>query len=395
MNKQRASKYSKIVKVLLYAGLFIYACLLFYLYYNQTLYTEGGLFESDLVAHIRLGAKEHYFYSLTSVLWALLSVFKYSNIYIALVLTAITICAIPATGLLVKKALSFADIEVNDITLMASAVLLNLHCAFYVKAVNAQHYIGYQCANLWHNSTYNAMRLATVLTLIVFLDCLKKYREGISFGQWLLLSVTLAIGTFVKPNFFLVFAPCFAIYLLVNWIKKTKFINIFKFGSTVFLSIAVLLIQNMVLFSGEENGYMIKPFYVFAQRGDHPKISLILSVLFPLVVFLFHIKDFYKDKLYFWSLVLYGIGFAEAFLFAETGARSKDANFLWGYMISIFVLFVSSFVRFIKDLFGIAARKMKIVDIVYVVGAYLIFVWHVLSGIWYFVILLTGATYFA
>ena len=153
----------------------------------------------------------------------------------------------------------------------------------------------------------------------------------------------------------------------------------------------------MVLFGADTgNGFTIKPFYTLAQRSDNPKIALVFSVLFPAIVGLFHIKDVWKDKLYLGSLLIWAFGFLEVFLFVESGARSKDANFMWGYSISLFILFLISFVRWLRDCLNKEfLGKAKAIRHGYLVVAGAVFAYHVISGIWFFGILLTGATYFA
>ena len=86
-----------------------------------------------------------------------------------------------------------------------------------------------------------------------------------------------------------------------------------------------------------------------------------------------------------------GIGFLEALLLAETGSRSNDGNFLWGYCFGIFYLFVLSFVKWIelwkKDKY---VRRYKI--LFGIAGA--VFLYQLYCGIYFFIRLLDGETYF-
>ena len=241
------------------------------------------------------------------------------------------------------------------------------------------------------------MKLAAVFVLWYFLKLMNTYKNGLSVKQWFIFTVLVGISTGVKPSFLMVFAPVMAIMLLVDLIKGVKFSRVFLFGLTQVPSLLIILWQNVVLFGDDTgNGFMIKPFYTLAQRSDNPKIALVFSVLFPAVIGLVHIKDVWKDKLYLGSLLVWAVGFLEVFLFVESGSRSKDANFMWGYSIALFVLFVISLVRWFRDLKDKNfLAKYKVVRGSYLAVTGLVFLYHVVSGIWFFGILLTGATYFS
>ena len=59
--------------------------------------------------------------------------------------------------------------------------------------------------------------------------------------------------------------------------------RITKANLSVIPSLAVMALQSMVL-GGEGNGFAIAPFKALSMRGDHPKVAVIVSVLFPLMV---------------------------------------------------------------------------------------------------------------
>ena len=241
------------------------------------------------------------------------------------------------------------------------------------------------------------MKLFAILVIVQFLRLMNKYKKGLSVKEWFVFTLLLLITTGIKPNFLMVFAPVMAIMLLIDLLKGTAFKRVFIFGASVLPSLGIILWQNVVLFGSDTgNGYAISPFYTLAMHSDNPKITLLLSVLFPGIVALFHIKDIWKDKLYIGSYMIWLFGFLEVFLFVETGNRAKDANFMWGYSISLFLIFVLSVIRLIRDykdknfLAGCKALRVS-----YLTAAWACFIWHVISGIWFFAILLTGATFFS
>lgn len=386
---------------ILWAGIILfqilYGMLLTYLHYQQTLYAKTGTFESDLFLHISMAVDDNWFYSLTAFIYGVLYRLPYGNFWIGLFLALCHLLAIYGTYLLLKELWKKYDIQLGAEISYLLAIGLNFVMAFYVKSVNATHYVGYQNANIWHNSTYICMKLVAIFVLWYFLKLMESYKERLTVRQWITFSLLLVISTGVKPNFLLVFAPVMAIMLLVDLFHKVKFLKIFAFGMTVVPSLFVVLWQNLVLF-GEDtgNGFLIKPFYTLAQRSDNPKIALLFSVLFPAVVGIFHIKDVFKDKIYMGSLMIWAMGFLEVFFFVESGNRSKDANFMWGYSISLFALFVISLVRLVRDYKNKEfLQGKKVVRYGYLFVATSCFLYHIVSGLWFFGILLTGATYFS
>ena len=387
----------RISTMILLAINLIYGILLVYLHYNQTLYVKGGAFESDLPFHISMAVDDNWYYSFTAFVYVFLYKFSCGNILVGLFLAVSHLATVFGTYLLLKEVWRHYDIKLNAAATLFSATILNFVMAFYIKAVNVRHYIGYQNASIWHNSTYICMKLAAVFVLWYFMKLMNGYKTKLTAGQWIIFTALLALSTGIKPSFLMVFAPVMAIMLLCDLIKGTKFSKVFLFGLTVIPSLLIVLWQNVVLF-GEDtgNGFIIKPFYTLAQRSDNPKIALLCSVLFPAIIGIFHIRDVWKDKLYLGSLLVWVFGFLEVFLFVESGARSKDANFMWGYSISLFVLFAISLVRWIRDLRNKEfLEKCTVLRRIYLVCSGAVLGWHVISGIWFFGILLTGATYFS
>ena len=403
-NKQKKISY-------LVFGFFVlvYMGICFYLYYNQLDFPVTGKFEADTPFHVSMAVEDHFFYSLTSYIYWLLAKLPWGNGWIALFLSDITASTVILTYLLLKKVASFYEISLREHKFYILSFATNILIAFYVKAVNKQRYIGYTSANMWHNSTYICMRFMAVLTLILFI---KIYEEGLSVKNFVWFTVALTVTTAIKPSFLTVFAPVMAIELLWDLCKKKKpFKKVLFFALSVVPSLLVIVLQSLVLFGGETgNGYAISPFTALSQRGDHPKAALVVSIVFPLLVLLYHIKDFWKDRIYFGSILIWLFGFLEVFLFTETGSRSGDQNFMWGYSIALFIWFLESVIVLNKDLckleedrivrFSTEEKQTGWVNItfifrdVYLFLTALALLWHVSSGIWYLSLLLKGATYF-
>ena len=384
----------KIAYILSVVAILLYGLMAAFLYYRQTLYPVTGTYESDLPFHISMAVDDHWYYSFTAYVYVLCSLFPFGNQLIAAFLAAMSVGTVLLTARLLKL---LAGQEMQDHAFtgirLGLALALNFAMAFYVPAANHAHYIGYQSGNLWHNSTYLVMRFFSVLAMILYVQTAEPFPEGLRPKQWICMTLCLIAATGVKPSFLVVFAPVLALFLLAWLIRQKQWKPVILLGLTVIPAVVVMFWQSIVLFGGDTgNGYVIRPFYVLSQRSENPKITLLLSVLFPFLVGLYHIRDFWKDRFYFGGLLLWAVGFGEVFLLAETGKRSQDANFLWGYSIALFFLFLVSLLRWLRDLKVVNAAPIRRAYL-YLTGV--LFLWHVCSGIWYFGILLTGATYFS
>ena len=391
------SKYDRFSKYIYYAAITVYAGFLAFLFYNQLMPLHNGnaLYESDTAVHVSFAVYDGYYHSLAAFIYLFfvkLFGLKVGIVLITATLTAVTAFAIPLTAKLIRELLKRSGYTIPDWTILLISFLANIHTAFYVSAVNKQHYIGYQCANMWHNSTYLFMRFFAILTVIAFIKLYEDYEEGPQPGEWLVFTLLLTVTTGFKASFLTVFAPVMALLLIRDLLYGEKFKRVFSVGMTVVLPIGVMILQSIVMAgNGGSNGYAFMPFYALKMRGDHPKVSLILSVAFLLAVFFIHITDFFKDKFYLWTLVMWAVGFLEVFLFAETGARSLDSNFMWGYSISLFFAFIMSMVKLCRDIFD---KRTGTVRRILCFAAAAVMLWHVISGVWYFALLLTGVTYF-
>ena len=122
---------------------FIYGALLVYLHYNQTLFNGSGPFESDLPYHIKMAVEDNWYYSFTAFVYVFLYKLPYSNVLVGIFLAACELLTIFGTYLLLKELWKQYAIKLPTSATLLSAMALNFVMAFYVKAVNTRHYIGY------------------------------------------------------------------------------------------------------------------------------------------------------------------------------------------------------------------------------------------------------------
>lgn len=385
-------KKTRIFQAALWLLILAYSAACVYLYYMQTFHVEGMPFESDLPYHISMAVDDHWFYSLTAIVYQLFYLTPWGNLLTALFLGCVTAGTIGMTYLLFQE---ITDSCVPKPVLLLFGLLSNLAMPFYVRAAHYQRYIGYQSPSIWHNSTYICMKFCGILALLLYLRLAKKYRTGLSLREWLMLAAAFVLANAVKPSFFLVFAPVMALYLLADLIRGTPFSRVLLFGLTVAPSVLVILWQNLVLFGdGTGNGIEIRYGYTLTLHSTHPKATLLLSLAFPLFVLIFLWKELLRDKWYLFSWLVWGTALIQVTFLSESGARSRDGNFMWGYSFGIFLILVWSVAKvldMLKHPCGVFQNRS--LRLAFAVTAFGIFAYQCYCGVVFWLNLCQGATY--
>jgi len=388
MNNCRAFK---LLKWILYSLIILYGVACFYLYYMQSIQPldyNNRYFQSDLPYHISMIVDDGWYYSFTAYAYQLLYFLAGGGtVLIAAFLAAVSVATVFATEKLLYV------LQVKSVNTLATALVLNFVMPFYIPMVGQYRYVSYQSGNLWHNSTYLCMRLVAVVCMILYLEMTESYKAKIDWKRWCWFAIALIICTGIKPSFLTVFAPAMALKLLFDLIKKVPFKNIFLFGCSVLPACGVVLWQNAVLF-GEETGqgFTISPWQTFSLHANIPKLAVVCSIAFPVLLTLMLVKELIKDSNFFFAWMMAGVGFAEALLLVETGSRSRDGNFLWGYCFGIFYLFTVCMTKWQELLREMKGTSLWKCIAFWAVTAILIC--QLYCGLEFFVRIMCGETYF-
>lgn len=367
------------------------SCLYLYLQQSvQPLDYNNRYFQSDLPYHISMIIDDGWYYSFTAYAYQVLYFLAGNKVWpIAVLLAVVSVGTVILTECLLR---GLSKQKKGTALTWGGALILNLVMPFFFEWAGAYRYVSYQSGNLWHNSTYICMRLFALASMIVYLKIEENYKEKIDWKQWSLFMILLVITTGIKPSFLTVFAPAMALKLVWDLFHNIPFKQIFIFGCAVLPACGVVLWQNMVLF-GEDTGqgFAWNPWYTFSLHADRPKAAVLCSIAFPLVILLCSLKELWKDKNYYFAWVLTGIGFLEALLLAETGSRSRDGNFVWGYCFAIFYLFLLSFRKWLG--MWNCEKHRKIWRVLFMLAGLVLF-YQLYCGVYFFLRLLDGETYF-
>lgn len=414
---------------LMWALTAVYGLACLYLYYMQSLQPldyDNRLFQSDLPYHISMIVEDGWYYSFTAYAYqALYWLCGGNTLGIALFLAAVTVGTLLLTEALLRR---MAGMQGRNWATMAAALILNLVMPFYLRWAGSYRYVSYQSGNLWHNSTYLCMRLLALGALLCYQALEEHYRERITAGQWAAFALLLVVCTGVKPSFLTVFAPVLALKLLWDLFHGVRFRQIFLLGAAVLPACGVVLWQNRVLF-GEDtgNGMTFDPWYTFSLHADRPKLAVLCSLSFPLAVLAASLLAMDKEqwrqlgavredvwpggvyqlrlnRTYLFSWLMALVGFAEALCLVETGPRSRDGNFLWGYLFAIFWLQAVSLVKWLSlrnvdvALFASEGGQFRRIRLALIRIGYLLaglaLLYQLFCGVFFFIRLLGGETYF-
>ena len=364
------------------------ACL--WLFYHQSVADLSEAvtipYQSDLPLHISMIVEDGWYYSFTAYAYKALHVlFGGTTLGIALMLAIISTVTIYVTE---RAVCYFGGYKEATWQTLVFALCANLVMPIYVEYAGVYRYVSYQSANVWHNSTYICMKLFALMTFLYYFKLEQKYHEGITAKEWVTFALLNVITTGIKPSFLLAFSPIMGIFLLVDLFKKVPFKRIFIFGAAMLPSGAVVLWQNAVLFGADTgNGMTLNPWYTFSLHADRPKIAVILSAAFCGVVILATLKDVFREKKYLFVVLMAMLGFLEALCLVESGSRSVDGNFLWGYSFCLFILFLYTAIKCFKFSRTTALQKCIFA------GMTLVYCWHIYCGAQFFIRLVCGESY--
>lgn len=383
MDQKKMSRIAVHVLTALYGA----ACL--WLFYHQSvadLTVEGEIpYQSDLPLHISMVLEDGWYYSFTAYAYKLLYLLAGGGTAgIALFLAAVCTGTVYATEALVCRL--GRDREKSWFTLLL-ALSLNFVMPVYIRAVGEFRYVSYQSGNIWHNSTYLCMRFLALLTFLCYLRLEEKYREGLTWKEWCVFALLNVLCTGVKPSFLLAFSPIMGFFLLADLKRHVPLKRILVFGSALLPSGLVLLWQNTVLFGeGTGNGIAFRPWYIFSLHATVTKLAVVCSALFCILAVLTTLRQVFREKEYLFIVLMSVLGFLEALCLVENGSRAVDGNFLWGYSFCLFVLFAVCAVKWLQTDRKGARGFLR-------VGLGLAYGWHLFCGLYFFIRLVAGASF--
>ena len=277
-------------------------------------------------------------------------------------------------------------------------------------------YAGVFTANPFHNATYMAARPFAILAFLWYAKLLPVYEKGIRTRQnrdgaapldYVLFSVFLLVATMTKPSFTIVLVGAAGLIMLYRLCRSgfRHFIPTLQLGLCFLPTFLDLLYQYSGVFvpeEGTERGIGFTLGEIWGYYCDNIPLSIGLAMGFPLLVLVLNFKELKRNELYRFSWQIYLLSLAMAFFLYEKGFRKVDFNFSWGYMYGIFfghfgaltVLLMAQMREAQPDNAGKRQGKQKVFYRLCLGAQWLAYLWHVACGLYYFMILQVGGTYY-
>lgn len=257
------------------------------------------------------------------------------------------------------------------------------------------YYMGVYSPNPFHNATYLVARPFTIVCFFQFVELLAEYEQGFSWKKGVAFGISLLLATMTKPSFTIVLCGAAGIVMLFR-LLVSRFANLKNtlfFGCMFLPTFADLLYQFGGVFAGtdskgQEAGIGFGLFHVWREYCDNYLVAIVLLIFFPLVVLAFQYRKVMTNTLYRFAWQMYGMSLAMFIILYEKGFRAVDANFSWGYMIGAFFLVMASLLVLLEET-GQASKDR--ISLLIQWGAFIL---HVVCGIFYFVIIFMGGSYY-
>jgi hypothetical protein len=244
-------------------------------------------------------------------------------------------------------------------------------------------YWDYLAITTYHNPT---MILLRPLALLLFYLSLRAFGEKeVSMSEVIATALVVILSTLAKPNFIICLLPAVGVMIVLRLIMKRAL----QWKQVIFgllaPSIMVLGWQFWFTYTHQQNDTLgeshivLAPFAFF--HWNWLGVRFLFSILFPLTVTLFYRKQALADFPIMFSWLVFLFGAFYTYFLGESGERLTHGNFVWCGQITLFILFVTAFVIFIRALHQRDEPNASRIKL-YLCGS--VFVLHVLSGIfWY------------
>lgn len=250
-------------------------------------------------------------------------------------------------------------------------------------------YLGSFVANVWHNSTTIMVMPFVLLLFYMTVKLLKEFK----FKTLCWICLLMVLNVLTKPSYMFVYIPLFFAFSLYTYRLSAK---------SLYISLSLLVTGGLIIaeylliykyYGGSGDDVIIDPLKVYAnsigmrnlQYLSLPVglVAIFLSYLFPILLY---IKR--KPSMIDWFAIISVFGsILIHLLFCETGNRMWHGNFYWQVVMSSYILFLLSSVRFFQSY---SASRCNSID----KKLYIIWLIQVSCGVVYFLKVIIVGNYY-
>ncbi|MCD7754377.1 MAG: hypothetical protein LUH41_07550 [Clostridiales bacterium] len=384
--------------------------LLFFMAFASTYHLEAEVKASDLTVHLAWVDEYNKWTLLQALLtgndrlwhacvW-LLNRLGVSLVYAGCLVTAGAVEAVYVIyNVLFRRMLRWLD----QWLIPFASLTLCLVTAIYMPWFKTQIYWGQDSPNIWHNPTQMMVRPFALIAFWMTVRIYRRLREGEGWptrafeskGEVVAYAFVLMLTVWAKPCFVQAFIPGLAILMIVDLIRSRgkAFLFCFKVACAYIPAVALMLMKLISEFgTGSESGIEIDFLGVWSYSSTNIPLSILLLYAFPLFVLIIDARRLVSSVEGQLTLSNLAVATVMKVALAETGESRYHGNLSWSYgLASVFVWFLAMR-SFLDMMFGdrLTGRKYTVVAVV----GWTLLALHLLTGIVYYIKIVSGATLF-
>ena len=235
-------------------------------------------------------------------------------------------------------------------------------------------YLGQLSPTVWHNPTaITALPLAVATFWVFVVPAARRHRSDVLVGALLALSVA------AKPNFALAFLPAAAALRL--WRRERPLAQ--ELVGLVWLAAPAVAVlgwqyQHALAVGLEAPGegmVSLQPLAVWSLYSPSPLVSTLVSLAFPLAVTAFAARAARHGRALLLAWLVTLVAVAQFTLLAEPEPKLGDANYYWGVVPAVYLLFLVCACELLASRAASPARRAGRL------GCWVLLALHVASGI--------------
>jgi hypothetical protein len=255
-------------------------------------------------------------------------------------------------------------------------------------------YLGYMTSNLYHNPTTIVLKPFSLVLLVLAGRVFEPVFARIPRKHLLLYVAMVVLSLLAKPSYVLVLLPALVMVTAFQ-VWRRNHVNWLFLVVGILLPAGLLLGVQTVLLQSKVSNMDFAPLAVVQswakmfnpQASEAIPLKILMTVLFPLVVYLGYFKNAVRNVYLNLAWLTWGFGAALYFLFAEEGNRLSHGNLTWSGQIAMFVLFAASLAFFYRQNRAVATGQFKLNPVFLLSFTALIL--HLVSGIYWLLVHVT------
>ncbi|OGD22978.1 MAG: hypothetical protein A2W03_06320 [Candidatus Aminicenantes bacterium RBG_16_63_16] len=266
------------------------------------------------------------------------------------------------------------------VALVAAAAILTMQPV--IRPGETQMYkIGYFWGEPYYSPTYSVMKPLALLSAFSAVTFLRRSRSRS--GPIVGAALATTAGALAKPSFVICLAPAVLVLAGVRLVRRQPFDRRALLLGLLLPSFAVLGLEYCLSYGGSasgvsyQNSIIIAPFSVMRLHSQHLAAKFLLSVLFPVAVYVLYWRKARHDTSLNLAALLFAFGAGYTFLLAEK-IGGAAGNFLWSGYITVFMLFVFAALFYVRQLLERPFERREILRHLAAFGLLLL---HVRSGV--------------